>query len=224
MGTRVELKFMITFDDYKHLSRQLKLIMDTDPNTTRDNGYYLSSLYFDDLYDSATYDKADGVEFHRKFRIRTYENGNSRLEYKTKNGNLTTKDFQPLTKELETALIERNYEVIRKNLDKPLIKQIFVKMKIADLKPRLYIDYDREIYIFHNNDVRITFDKDIIAYNCYNKTMRHKVLEPRKMILEVKYTKNMPDYIRKVVLKKNYQPVPFSKYMMGWLKLNNWGV
>lgn len=224
MNSRVELKFMINYEDYKHLSRQLMLIMDTDPNSTRDNGYYISSLYFDDMYDSATYDKADGVEFHRKFRIRTYENGTSNLEYKTKNGNLTTKDIEPLPKELEKAVIERDYLTLKVNLDKPLIKQIFVKMKIADLKPRLYIDYEREIYIFHSNDVRITFDKDILAYNCYNKNMKHKILEPRKMILEVKYTKNMPDYIRKIVLKNNYQPIPYSKYMMGWLKLNNLGV
>lgn len=224
METRVELKFMIDYEDYKHLHRQLNLIMDQDSNSTRDNGYHLSSLYFDDLYDSATYDKSDGVEYHRKFRIRTYENGKKQLEYKTKNGNLTTKDIIPLDKELEAALIDRNYEKIKSHLDENLLKQIYVKMKTNDLKPKLYIDYFREVYIFHNSDVRITFDQDIMAYNCYNKNIKYKILEPRKVILEVKYKKLIPESIRKILFSRKFQPIPYSKYLMGWLKLNNWGV
>jgi len=224
LESRVELKFLINYEDYRHLNRQLKLIMETDPNITRDNGYHLSSLYFDDLYDSATYDKADGVEYHRKFRIRKYENGKTQLEYKTKNGNLTSKEIVPLNLELEEALIKRKYDIIRENLDKPLLKQIFVKMKTNDLKPKLFIDYFREVYIFHNSDVRITFDKDILAYNCYNKNIKYKILEPRKLILEVKYTKSIPESIRKIIFSRNFQPIPYSKYLMGWLKLTNWGV
>lgn len=224
MESRVELKFMLNLEEYRQLSRQLNLIMEKDSNIQRDNGYHLSSLYFDDMYDSGTYDKADGVEYHRKFRIRTYENGKCQLEYKTKNGNLTTKDIQPINQTLENALIDRNFEVIKDHIEQPLIKQVFVKMKLNNLKPRLYVDYFREAYVFHNNDVRITFDKDIIAYNCYNKNYRHKVLEPRKVILEVKYTKTLPDFIRKVVFSKKYQAIPYSKYLMSWLKLSNWGV
>ncbi len=129
-----------------------------------------------------------------------------------------------MSDELEEALIKRKYDVIRDNLDIELLKQIFVKMKTNDLKPRLYIDYFREVYIFHKSDVRITFDKDILAYNCYNKYNKYKILEPRKIILEVKYTKSIPEAIRKIIFSRKFQPVPYSKYLMGWLKLTNWGV
>lgn len=224
MESRVELKFLINYEDYIQLSRQLKLLMDVDPNATNDNGYYLSSLYFDDMYDSATYDKADGVEYHRKFRIRTYENGKAQLEYKTKNQNITTKDILPLDKTLEEALINRDFKILGENLDKDLIKQIYVKMKLNNLKQTLYIDYFREAYVFLKDDIRITFDKDILVYNCYNKNIKYKVLEPRKVILEVKYRKTFPDFIRKVVLSKKHITIPYSKYFMGWLKLTNRGV
>lgn len=224
MNSRVELKFLINYEDYIHLRRQLKLIMKVDENQTDEDGYDLSSLYFDDMYDSATYDKADGVEYHRKFRIRTYENGKTQLEFKTKNQNITTKDILPLSKELELALINRDFKIIEENLDKPLIKQLFVKMKLNHLKPALYIDYKREAYVFHNDEIRITFDKDILVYNCYNKNIKYKVLEPRKVILEVKYRKAFPDSIRKVVLNKKHISIPYSKYLMGWLKLTNRGV
>ena len=214
----------MSIEEYKILSRQLKLIMETDKNATHNNGYHLSSLYFDDLYDSATYDKADGVEYHRKYRIRTYENGHKRLEYKVKNGNTSTKEYYHLTDEVEQALINRDYSVLQNYLDDTLIKNILLKMKINDLKPRLYVDYFREVYTFNNDDIRITFDKDIIAYNWYNSNNRYKVLEPRQIIMEVKYRTHFPDFIRKVVFKKNYTIIPYSKYLMSWLKLNNWGI
>ncbi|XMB71936.1 polyphosphate polymerase domain-containing protein [Mycoplasmatota bacterium WC30] len=224
METRVELKFMLNIEDYRSLRRQLALIMESDKFATYDKGYFISSLYFDDMYDSGAYDKADGVEFHKKYRIRTYENGTKRLEYKIKNGNTTNKELLVITNELEKALIARDFNVLSQNMDEGLIKNIVLKMKLDDLKPRLYVDYFREAYIFNNGNIRITFDKDIMTYNWYNKNMKYKVLEPRQVILEVKYRKHLPDFIRKVVFSKNYQAIPYSKYLMGWLKINNWGV
>lgn len=221
---RVELKFMLNLEEYKILSRKLKLILDQDEFATHDNGYFLSSLYFDDMYDSATYDKADGVEFHRKYRIRTYENGNKKLEFKIKNGTITEKETLNINHNLDKDLINRNYEKLKKHLNEPLINDIFIKMKINDLKPMLYVDYEREAYVFNKGDTRITFDKDITAYNCYNVNNKYKILEPRKIIMEVKYTRHLPDFIRKVVFQKNYQTIPYSKYLMSWLKINNWGV
>ncbi len=224
MEERVELKFLIHPADYHHLRRQLELFMDTDEFSTHDNGYHLTSLYFDDMYDSATYDKADGVEYHKKFRIREYENGSRRLEYKIKNGNLTQKETLFLQPDLEEALKSGDWKRIETELEQPLLKNFYVAMKLNHLQPKIYIHYFREIYTFNNNDIRITFDSNLEAgtYDYPNQT--YKLLEPNQMIMEVKYRKHLPTSIKKVVLVKNYQPIPYSKYLMGWLKLNNWGV
>lgn len=224
MTSRVELKFMLSTDEYLALRRQLNLIMESDKNVTHNLGYNLSSLYYDDMYDSATYEKADGVEFHRKFRIRYYDNGNINLEFKVKNQNITTKEVVVIDNELDDALTKRNYESLKKKIHDDLIARIFIQMKTNNLKPRLYVDYFREAYTFNNNDVRITFDKDIITYNWYNSNIKYKVLEPKQVIMEVKYTKTLPDFIRHVVFAKKYQVIPYSKYLMSWLKLNNLGV
>ncbi len=224
MEERVELKFMVNIADYHHLKRQLELFMSEDEFSTHDRGYYLSSLYFDDMYDSATYEKADGVEYHKKYRIRKYEDGRKRLEYKVKNGNITIKESMFLDDFLETALIEGKTDIMANHVDSPLINNMLIKMKLDNMKPSLYIDYFREIYTFANNDIRITFDKDIVTYNEFNTNQKHKILEPQTMIMEVKFRKYLPSSIKKIVLHKNYQPIPYSKYLMGWLKLNNWGV
>ncbi len=224
MKTRVELKFLISIDDYVHLKRQVASVMEKDAFMTRDEGYLLSTLYFDDLYDSAVYDKADGIEFHRKYRIRTYENGHMALEFKTKNATLTTKESLTLDDTLANALSTMDDQIIKAYADKDLVRRLLIRMKSDHLKPRLVIDYLREAYIFHKDDVRVTFDKDIYVYNCYNKHKRLKVLEPRTMIMEVKYNTYLPDTIRKIVLTRKYQAIPYSKYLMGWLKLADWGV
>lgn len=224
MEERIELKFMLNLAEYHQLRRQLSLMMEEDPNVTHDSGYQLSSLYFDDLYDSATYDKADGVEYHKKFRIRWYENGNKRLEYKIKNGNVTMKETLSLDDSLEQALITRDMKVLQLHMDKELIKNIVVKMKLNNLKPVLYVDYFREVFQFQNNNIRLTFDNNIISYSCFNKKQKYKLLQPQEIIMEVKYRKHLPDFLRTIIFQKHYQPIPYSKYLMGWLKLNNWGV
>lgn len=223
MKTRVELKFLITIDDYVHLKRQVASVMDKDAHMANDEGYHLSTLYFDDLYDSAVYDKADGIEFHRKYRIRTYENGHQALEFKTKNATLTTKEILVLDEPLAKGLLAMDDKIIKAYADQDLVRRLLIRIKADHLKPKLTIDYLREAYIFHKDEVRITFDKDIYVYHCYNKHKRLKVLEPRTMIMEVKYNTYLPDVIRKIVLARKYQAIPYSKYLMGWLKLSDWG-
>ncbi|MBN2541030.1 MAG: polyphosphate polymerase domain-containing protein [Bacilli bacterium] len=224
MEERIELKFLIHLADYHHLRRQLELFMQQDEYATHDNGYHLQSLYFDDMYDSATYDKADGIEYHKKFRIRSFENGTKRLEYKVKNGNLTQKETMFLEDELEQSLIQSDTQVMESHLEEPLIKTLFLGMKLNHLEPKLYIDYFREIYTFANNEIRITFDQNLEVRSFENPKQIYKLLEQNQIIMEVKYRSYFPTAIKKIVLVKNYQPIPYSKFLMGWLKLNNWGV
>lgn len=220
---RTELKFLITYEEYRHLSNQLSLLMNLDSHadsTTRD--YLISSVYFDDLYQSRVGEKADGIEYHQKFRLRSYGPGDVRLEFKTKVGNLTGKESIWVTEELSTALIERNFDVLYNHIDVPLIADIVTRMKLDDLHPEVVIDYSREAYICPEGDVRITFDKDIVAYQYGNDALfARKVHEPGYMILEVKYTEFIPEVIRKVVFSHKYQVCSFSKYYMGWIILFN---
>lgn len=220
---RTELKFLITYEEYRKLSQQLSLLMNLDSHadsTTRD--YFISSVYFDDLYQSRVGEKADGIEYHQKFRLRSYGPGDVRLEYKTKVGNLTGKESIWVTEELSSALIERNFEVLYDHLDVPLIADIVTRMKLDDLHPEVVIDYSREAYTYPEGDVRITFDKEIVAYQHGNDALfARKVHEPGYMILEVKYTEFIPEVIRKVVFSQKFQVCSFSKYYMGWIILFN---
>lgn len=216
---RTELKFMIGLEEYHKLANQLALALQRDIHGTNASGSYsIHSLYFDDLYDSRVMEKADGIEYHQKFRLRTYAGGQTRLEHKTKVGNLTNKESIWVSSELETALMNRDFERLYQRLDHPMIEQMVIRMKLDDLRPILSIDYDREAYIYPEGDVRITFDKNIVTYLWEREHLfKHKVLEPRNLILEVKYTEILPEFIRKLVFFKNFQLISYSKYYMSWL-------
>jgi len=220
---RTELKFLITYEEYRKLRDQLSLLMTLDSHansTTRD--YFVSSVYFDDLYASRVSEKADGIEYHQKFRLRSYSRDDVRLEFKTKVGNLTGKESMWVTQELSNALIDRDFDVLYEHLDIPLIADIVTRMKMDDLHPEVVVDYAREAYIYPEGDVRITFDKEIVAYQFGNSPgFARKVHEPGLMILEVKYSGFIPEMIRKVVFSHKYQVCSFSKYYMGWIILFN---
>jgi len=218
---RTELKFIITLDDYYKLRSELSLVMNLDTYGSKETRkYHIQSLYFDDIYDSHVMEKADGIEFHQKYRIRSYEGNAKRLEYKTKVGNLTGKQSFWLTEELEKALLNQKFPLLYQSIDNPLIEQMVVRMKLDYLKPSLWIEYDREAYTYPVGDVRITFDQNIEA-SIYgrNHPFKRKVLEPKTLILEVKYTELLPDFISKIVMHRNFQVLSYSKYYMGWLLL-----
>ena len=92
---RHELKFIISTQMAEILKQRLSLIMDVDTHSIyEDNTYLNRSLYFDDIKSTAYYEKLDGVEFRKKYRIRIYNGDDSfiRLECKYKHNNMTSKD------------------------------------------------------------------------------------------------------------------------------------
>ncbi|MGE0003884.1 MAG: polyphosphate polymerase domain-containing protein [Candidatus Izemoplasmatales bacterium] len=215
---RTELKFIITLDEAAKLSQELAMILERDPYASSNGHYRISSLYFDDLYDSHVLEKADGIEYHQKFRIRRYANEAVRLEFKTKNGLLTAKESMWLTNEVESALLEENTQVLMQHATEPLIEQILVRMKLDRLRPMLWIDYDREAFLHPVGDTRITFDKNVTVRKFgQSEVFSRKVLEPGQMILEVKYTGKLPTLIATTLRLHRFQPLSVSKYYLGWL-------
>ena len=72
MQYRHEVKYIISSGDAAAARASLSGVAQLDPHA-REKGYYLvRSLYFDDPLDTALYEKLDGVNERKKFRIRYY--------------------------------------------------------------------------------------------------------------------------------------------------------
>ena len=159
---RHEWKHILTYSDMLVLRSRLSAVMQPDPHTI--NGKYLiRSLYFDNAEDKALREKIDGVNRREKFRIRYYNGDTSliHLEKKSKRSGLGSKYSAILTAEEAQSIVDGHISWMPSAADRPLIQELYCKMRYQGLKPMTIVDYTREPFIYGPGNVRVTLDYDI---------------------------------------------------------------
>ena len=215
---RNEIKFIINKDSAEILKRKLSLLMDVDSNScTEDNSYFIRSLYFDDVYSTAYYEKMDGVEYRKKYRIRLYNNDSRfiRLECKYKHENKTSKDQMLIDKSICDKIITGNVENIKSGND-DLLSKFLIEYKLKNLRPSIIVDYKRLAYTYPVSDVRVTFDSNISSgrydYNLYDEINTYKVISDNEVVLEVKFNEVLPEQIAIILSTVPMIRQAFSKF------------
>ena len=218
---RHELKYFINDRQYFLLSGILDQVLQRDPNGDEFNEYHIRSLYFDTVYNNALFEKMDGVQHRDKYRIRIYNFSDKviKLECKTKVGSLISKRSISIPKLLCEQLITGDptgLETTRSGL----LNDVFREMTVNLLRPVVLVDYVREAYLHPAEEVRITFDKQLRTgmwshdlFNPYVPTV--PPLDDPVMILEVKYNRMLPAYIRDILNTycQGALPSAISKYV-----------
>ena len=218
---RNELKFAISKTDADILKKNLGLIMDVDKNSKyNDNTYLIRSLYFDDDDSTAYYEKMDGIEFRKKYRIRIYNFDDSfiRLECKHKHDNKTSKDQILIDKDICSKIIEGKLDDIDLSKDNLLTRFVF-DSKIRPLKPSIIVDYKRLAYTYPVSDVRVTFDSEIKSglynYNLFDDSATTcSVIDDNMVVLEVKFNEFLPESIAIILTTIPTIRQAFSKFAM----------
>lgn len=216
---RNEIKFIISKTMAEVLKQRLSLIMSVDNNSyNSDNSYLIRSLYLDNENSDAYYEKMDGVEYRKKYRIRIYNFDDKfiRLECKYKHNNMTSKDQILIDKELCSKIINGKIDEIDLTKDN-LLRQFALDYRLNRLNPSIIVDYNRVAFTYHVSDVRITFDSQIKSgmynYNLFDKNATtYRVIDDNQMVLEVKFNEILPESIALIL-----QTVPtfrqaFSKF------------
>ncbi|NLY47850.1 MAG: polyphosphate polymerase domain-containing protein [Clostridiales bacterium] len=217
---RHELKFYIGTYVYQVLRERLQHVLEADENMTDSEGYLISSIYFDDIYQSAFKDKINGVPTREKYRIRLYNRDDSliRLECKIKFDEYISKQTAVLTRQEYDSLLNGDYDFL---LDKPeqVCRKMYSLHKTRLMNPVTVVEYLREAYVHPNGNVRITFDKNISAsigeldvFNIDYETIQ--VPLDGMMVMEVKYDDYIPDYIRKIIQTDHMAKCAISKYVL----------
>lgn len=199
---RNELKFIINSSAAEVLKNNLSKVMTVDANSKNsDNTYLIRSLYFDDWDSNAYYEKQDGVEFRKKYRIRMYNYDESfiRLECKYKHDNKTSKDQMLIDKNICSKIIDGNLDNINLN-DDSLLTKFALDYKLRHLKPAIIVDYIRLAFTYPVSDVRVTFDYNIKSgvynYNLFDKGINmYSVIKDDEVVLEVKFNEVLPETI-----------------------------
>lgn len=216
---RHELKYDISFAEYLELVPRLRAVMQRDPHAGAKGVYRISSIYFDNYCDKALREKIDGVAKREKFRVRWYNDDLSfiRLEKKTKDNALCMKRDAPIDRSELDRLLKGDTDWM-KDAQNGLIRELYIKSRTQQLRPRVVVSYLREPYIYGPGNVRVTFDSDIKTTHCQTIRSAERIadmdarLEQSRMILEVKYDAYLPEIISMLLQVGWARQTSFSKY------------
>lgn len=221
MDYRHELKFLMSLGEAELLATRLRLTLSQDPNAVQTGGVYaIRSLYFDDPYERAVEEKVSGVEFRDKYRIRIYNYSDKTIKFerKHKNGQFIKKDSLSLTRPQCDAVLGGEYGFLLHRKE-PFAQELYAALRTEQLRPRVLVDYDREPFIFPVEDVRVTFDRNVrTSMRCKELFDPHVVTypttdDPNCCILEVKFNRYLPSYVRMLLQVDAASHTAASKYL-----------
>lgn len=219
-GYRHEYKYLISRADAELLKLRLPHIMERDPHAGETGQYTIRSLYFDDFANTAYYDKVDGVNYRAKYRIRFYNYDASilKLEKKEKNGNLTRKTAQTITKRDAQAL-EFALSSGCPDTKEGLVEELRLQFVSQGLRPRALVDYDRTPFICRDGNTRITLDENVrtrpyIAHLFASPRAMISAMDADQVILEVKFDDFLPGYLATALADIPKVNMAISKFAM----------
>ena len=206
------------------LSGRLKNVMSQDIHQEGDC-YEIRSLYFDDLWDRCLDENEAGVDRREKYRIRIYDPRSDviHLEIKEKNRGLTKKRSCDLSREECLAIMAE--ELPLKPDDRAPLNSLQLQMRCNRMEPKVIIAYERTAFVHPSGNVRITFDRNIMASRCVEEFLEDRVsgmtpvLPAGMHVLEVKYDEFLPDTIAQQLEIGKLRKTAFSKYYLGRLAI-----
>ncbi len=230
MQFRHEKKYFISTVSSVIISERLKSTLKKDINVGENGEYTITSLYFDDMYDSAYEEKTAGIMQRYKYRVRIYNHRSNKimLEKKIKVGDRIAKVTCPISIDEYRALFSRrNLHIL---LDSPhaLLHEVFAMVRTRMLSPRVVVEYEREVLVSDSGNVRITFDKNLRAgiFNLdilKNNSNMVSIINEDKVIMEVKFDTFLPSHIREMVNVKSGEYLSISKYIFCVDAMNLYG-
>ena len=185
--------------------------------------YEIRSLYFDDVWDRCMDENEAGVDQREKYRIRIYDPKSNviHLEIKEKKSGLTRKRACDLSREECLAIMDGTLPL--KPDGRAPLNALQLQMRCSKMEPKVIIAYERTAFVHPSGNVRITFDRNIMASRCNEEFFEDRVsgmtpvLPAGIHVLEVKYDEFLPDMIAQQLEIGKLRQTAFSKYYLGRL-------
>lgn len=216
---RNEWKYLINEPERIVLNQRLNCILKLDPHAG-EGGYQIRSLYFDDYWNSALEEKEAGILMRKKYRIRIYNCSDRviRLERKKKFGSYIYKEDAKLTRQETEWILDGRYDFMLRHPE-PLVREFYVECVCNCMRPRVIVDYEREPWILNEGTVRVTMDRNVRAavgsFDIFDSALPTlPVLEPGKLVMEVKFTEFLPQIVRNLVPPSAQEFTAVSKYVL----------
>ncbi len=209
---RVEKKYLISEEEYQKI---LKL---TNKYLKKDK-YYCSTIcnvYFDNNNDDLIINSIEKPSYKEKVRLRSY--GVPTLDSKVF-FEIKKKYNGTVYKRRETLKLKDAYSYLKtgKYKDTQIMKEIDYCFKNYQLKPAIYLAYDRFAYrAIDDENFRVTFDYNIRSRKSKIELDKgdsgRRLLGKNQYVMEVKCLEAMPLWFCKILSNLKIYPTSFSKY------------
>ena len=218
---RYERKFYLSPWDVTILRQRISYLLRPDKHS---NGRYLiSSLYFDDMYDSALHEKQSGVFMRDKWRLRWYNDQLNpiHLERKHKEGELGLKLHDTVTEDQYHRLCAGEMSVAGEQ--QGMVREAFYNLHRTNrLRPVVTISYEREAFSYLPGNVRITFDSNLRAARP-GSSVSVPICTDGLTIMELKYDGFLPAVVEGLLSGTQFTQLSLSKYVMARHALMSFG-
>jgi hypothetical protein len=231
--TRLEYKYLIRTEELTKFRRMIMPFLERDRYTSEGEipEYSVRSIYFDTPTLRYYVEKIEGIDVRKKVRVRGYNDGGDTkeifLEIKRKNIQSVWKNRSPLyyknlrelftTGDVERCVITDNGIADAADNAKRFLFHLY---KHA-LQPVVLVTYEREAYTGRfDRSLRLTIDKNLRS-SIYPKLENlfsddHLVpCIPEYFIVEVKFSKRLPGWIRAILGEFGTRRQAVSKYCIG---------
>lgn len=220
LPARHELKYFINPAELEVLRARLSPVLRLDSHCRNGEPYAIRSLYFDDIDDTAYYDKTAGVMHRDKYRIRIYRYSDKEifLERKRKMGDLIQKSSTQITRRLCEQIISGDPRGLQTSSNL-LLQDMYVQMRTRLLRPAVIVDYAREAYLHPAENLRITFDLNLRSGLASQDLFNPKIatvtpMDQNTQILEVKFDRYLPSHIAGLLSGIQADRSAISKYVL----------
>ena len=209
---RVEIKYLLDEDTYQEFKDAIKEYIKPDiyPNSV------ICNIYFDNDDYELINRSIDKPLYKEKVRLRSYNIPNK-----------DSKVFLEIKQKCYGVVGKRRIEATLENMDEYLyhnkdidnsfnFKEIDNVIKRHDLKPKIYVAYNREAYLgTKDSNLRITFDSNLRSRTLdldLSMGDSGKLYFDKPMyIVEIKTLGSIPLYLTNVLSKLKIYPISFSK-------------
>lgn len=219
---RYEHKYMLDRETFEKVIKILDEHMDMDSHNKDHTPYTISNIYFDTPDDYLIRTSLSKPDYKEKLRLRAYgipdEDSKVFLEIKKKFKGIVNKRRTKLKLfEAYTFVSSGIAPELKDYMNKQVLSEIKYFLKIYDVKPKLYLAYDRIAYFERDNkDLRISFDMNIRSRR-YDLRLEdgdfgERLLDGEFYMMEIKTSLAKPLWLTHMLDELNIKRRSFSKY------------
>lgn len=217
---RYEKKYLLSREQYEKLMEKVKPYVKEDLYKE----YEIRNIYYDTEQNELIRTSIEKPVYKEKFRIRCYgqptKDSKVFLEIKKKYNGLVNKRRITLPYSEAEAYLKGNREQV---LNKQISGEITYLMERYELKPRLYLAYNRIAFSGLEDDgFRLTFDYNIRGrweeLNLVSDEKVESLLEEGQRLMEVKVNNALPLWFVKILSELEIRSTSFSKYGLFYRK------